>query len=95
MVNPTWLNQEIHVISLLTSKYCTMDDRFRSSIFSQKLQVSMPHILADAQNGKTIGIIGTGHAGTMVRVKAEGLGMSTILNDPPLAQVTGETGIDY
>lgn len=55
----------------------------------------MPHILTDEQNGKTIGIIGTGHAGTMVRVKAEGLGMSTILNDPPLAQVTGETGIDY
>jgi hypothetical protein len=57
-VNPTWPNQEILVISLLATKHCTMDDRFRSSIFSRKLQVSMSHIPAGKQNGKSIALSG-------------------------------------
>ncbi|UCE62759.1 MAG: 4-phosphoerythronate dehydrogenase [Nitrospirota bacterium] len=40
--------------------------------------------------GQTIGIVGVGNIGQLVKVKAEGLGMSVVLNDPPLAQETGD-----
>lgn len=36
--------------------------------------------------GKTIGIVGVGNIGTLVKQKAEALGMLPILNDPPLAE---------
>lgn len=39
--------------------------------------------------GKTIGVIGVGHIGKLVKSKAEALGMRAVLNDPPLAE-TGQ-----
>lgn len=39
--------------------------------------------------GKTIGIVGVGHIGKLVKSKAEALGMRPVLNDPPLAE-TGQ-----
>ena len=40
--------------------------------------------------GKTLGIIGAGRIGSIVAAKASALGMRVLLNDPPLAQATGE-----
>ena len=40
--------------------------------------------------GKTIGIIGVGNIGRLVQAKAEALGMTVVLNDPPLAETTDE-----
>lgn len=36
--------------------------------------------------GKTIGIVGVGHIGKLVKSKADALGMRPVLNDPPLAE---------
>jgi erythronate-4-phosphate dehydrogenase len=36
--------------------------------------------------GKTIGIVGVGNIGKLVKKKAEALGMRPVLNDPPLAE---------
>ena len=43
-----------------------------------------------ALDGKTLGIIGAGRIGSLVAAKAPALGMQTLLNDPPLAQTTGD-----
>ena len=40
--------------------------------------------------GKSIGIIGVGNIGSLVKKKTEALGMRVLLNDPPLEQITGE-----
>jgi erythronate-4-phosphate dehydrogenase len=37
--------------------------------------------------GKTIGIVGVGNIGKLVKSKAEALGMRPVLNDPPLAEM--------
>ena len=39
--------------------------------------------------GKSLGIVGVGRIGSLVEKKAKVLGMEVILNDPPLARVTG------
>ena len=39
--------------------------------------------------GKTIGIIGVGHVGSLVVKKSSALGMQVLLNDPPLFDLTG------
>jgi len=40
--------------------------------------------------GKSLGIVGVGRIGGLVAKKAQALGMTIILNDPPLARETGE-----
>ncbi|MEC4672539.1 MAG: 4-phosphoerythronate dehydrogenase [Nitrospirota bacterium] len=42
--------------------------------------------------GKSLGIVGVGRIGSLVEKKAKALGMEVILNDPPLARVTGHPG---
>jgi len=39
--------------------------------------------------GRTVGIIGVGHVGSLVAEKARALGMTPVLNDPPKARETG------
>ena len=41
-------------------------------------------------DGKTLGIIGAGRIGSLVAAKAPGLGLRTLLHDPPLARTTGD-----
>jgi len=41
-------------------------------------------------NTLTIGVVGAGNVGSKVAAKAETLGMKVLLNDPPLARLTGE-----
>lgn len=40
--------------------------------------------------GKVLGIVGVGRIGSRVRKLAEGVGMEVLLNDPPLAEITGD-----
>jgi erythronate-4-phosphate dehydrogenase len=40
--------------------------------------------------GKTIGIVGVGNVGSRVAQKVRALGMTPLLNDPPIQRVTGE-----
>ncbi|HLA99800.1 MAG TPA: 4-phosphoerythronate dehydrogenase [Bacteroidota bacterium] len=42
--------------------------------------------------GTTIGIVGAGHVGRRVARKARALGMTVLLNDPPLAAASGGAG---
>lgn len=44
----------------------------------------------EALHGKTIGIVGVGNVGSKVVRVAQALGMTVILNDPPLARATGD-----
>ncbi len=41
--------------------------------------------------GKTLGIVGVGHVGTLVARMAKALGMRVLLNDPPLSRATKDT----
>jgi erythronate-4-phosphate dehydrogenase len=40
--------------------------------------------------GKSIGIVGVGYVGSRVAARCQALGMHTVLNDPPLARLTGD-----
>lgn len=42
-------------------------------------------------SGKSLGIVGVGHIGSLVEKKAAALGMRVILCDPPLRESTGDT----
>lgn len=52
------------------------------------------HYTLPALTGKTIGIIGVGHVGSKVYERALGLGMRTLLSDPPLEQAGG-SGLSF
>ncbi len=41
-------------------------------------------------NGSTLGVVGHGNTGSRVARKAEAVGMRVLLNDPPLARLTGD-----
>ncbi|MBX2990447.1 MAG: 4-phosphoerythronate dehydrogenase [Bacteroidetes bacterium] len=41
--------------------------------------------------GKTLGVVGHGNTGSRVARKAEAIGMRVLLNDPPLARLSGDT----
>ncbi|WFE68575.1 4-phosphoerythronate dehydrogenase [Thiomicrospira sp. R3] len=41
---------------------------------------------------KTLGIVGVGHVGKLLKQKADALGIKTLLNDPPRARTEGEAG---
>jgi len=43
-------------------------------------------------SGKTLGVVGVGHVGSVVARWAEGLGMKVLLNDPPRAEAEGGEG---
>ena len=42
--------------------------------------------------GKTIGIVGVGHVGSIVEMLCEAMGMRVLRNDPPRAELEGEDG---
>ena len=42
--------------------------------------------------GKTIGIVGVGHVGSIVERLCEAMGMRVLRNDPPRAEQEGEDG---
>jgi erythronate-4-phosphate dehydrogenase len=44
--------------------------------------------------GRTVGIIGHGHVGSLVREFLQALGFRCLLNDPPLAAATGGAGFE-
>lgn len=52
------------------------------------------HYTLPSLTGKTIGIIGVGHVGSKVYERALGLGMHTLLSDPPLEQAGG-SGLEF
>ncbi|MBR4482380.1 MAG: erythronate-4-phosphate dehydrogenase, partial [Paludibacteraceae bacterium] len=52
------------------------------------------HYTLPSLTGKTIGIIGVGHVGSKVYERALGLGMHTLLSDPPLEQAGG-SGLSF
>ncbi|MEI6809744.1 MAG: 4-phosphoerythronate dehydrogenase, partial [bacterium] len=45
--------------------------------------------------GKTMGIIGVGHVGSLVAMKAKALGMNVIYNDPPRERVEGNDEVQF
>ncbi len=47
---------------------------------------------SDSLAGRTLGIIGLGRIGSLVKAKAEALGIKTLANDPPLERA-GRTGV--
>jgi len=57
---------------------------------SALLRVSLLHNVD--LRGKTLGIIGCGHVGTIVAASAAALGMNVLVNDPPRAEREGESG---
>lgn len=51
-------------------------------VLSERFALDLPKM--------SLGIIGVGNVGSNVRRKAEGLGLTCVLNDPPLARKTGD-----
>jgi erythronate-4-phosphate dehydrogenase len=53
--------------------------------------LNLPTLPWDTLEGKVLGIVGAGHAGSALKKKAECLGIRCLLNDPPLAQNTPDS----
>lgn len=47
------------------------------------VEAAIAELLGDNLSGKTIGVVGVGHVGSLVKTMAERKGMKVILNDPP------------
>ncbi len=71
-----------------TIRYCSASGCNANSV-AEYVIAALLH-LAQQQNisleGKTIGIVGVGNIGKLVKIKAEALGLQPILNDPFLAE---------
>ena len=57
-------------------------------IVAALLQLSIRHMCP--LKGLSLGIVGVGNVGSKVATKAEALGLRCVLNDPPLAEATGD-----
>jgi len=55
-------------------------------IIASLLLIAKQHSFA--LDGKTIGIVGVGNIGKLIKQKAEALGLHPVLNDPPLAETS-------
>lgn len=82
---------------LKTNNIAFADAAGSNAISVAEYVLSAVLIIAEKQgfklNEKTVGIIGCGHVGTQVLKKFRALGVSCLLNDPPLQEKTGNT--DY
>lgn len=58
-------------------------------IVAALLHLAAKHDLTLA--GRSLGVVGVGNVGSNVARKAAALGMNVVLNDPPLAEATGDT----
>lgn len=52
--------------------------------------IEMARRRGEALGGRSVGVVGVGHVGTLVAAKARALGMEPVLNDPPRARETGD-----
>lgn len=59
-------------------------------VLSSLLTISLQK--GESLKGKTIGIIGVGHVGTIVEQACKTMGMRVLRNDPPRAEIEGEAG---
>ncbi len=59
---------------------------------AQYVLASVATLFGGDLRGKTIGIVGVGHVGSIVERWAGGLGMSVLLCDPPRAEAEGSDG---
>lgn len=80
-VDQAWLSQQgIHFYS---AQGCNANS-VAEYIIAGLLQLAQDHHFTLSE--KTLGIIGVGHVGKLVQIKAQALGINCLLNDPPRAR---------